>query len=436
VEVQAEAVPTPTITFNGQSAVNVANNTTPIPVVVGQQIALTVTWSGGTPQTESWGVNDPQGNAISSVVGNYNGLAQSNQLTTIPLPASGPCRATAPCFTFYFVWAGSSGQTTQQVKYTWTINNAPPASALITFSIEGPVVTAQSLSVTFAPAQIVLDTSFSPPAYALELGYTNATYGATFTAAATLPTNVGGPPVGKGQYEYVQTLFGDQRTQLPYNSSYTPGAPQICNATPYPDGPGGNDGSLGLDAAFPYPWRAQNGTLQASLQNSLPLPYTGDSPTTGIPPTVGEKLRNFSATMYLLWDPALPANYLLSAPTPVKCVAAHTDRQPDGSNQSYPTECASIPVPLASLAWGLKACGINTLNPTGGTNLTSSGGSGGASNGTAWSMSCGIPNGGPSGAVPQTTVLQPNASNRYSYPQWGTVVRNLQVVDQTNAPCQ
>jgi hypothetical protein len=189
------------------------------------------------------------------------------------------------------------------------------------------------------------------------------------------------------------------------------------------------DKSIGLDTQFPYPWRAQ----VASGKTGLPFPYTGDSRTTFIRDAFGEKLWSFSAIMYLMWDPALPDNFQLSAPAPTSCHAAHTDRDNSTGNfTTTDTECKSIPVPLANLKWGFKDCGINTLNPSGGTNLDAQGKPGGEGNGSAFSMACSATSGGPYG-----TVLIPSAANGYSFPQWGTVITGFSYFDQaTGAACQ
>jgi hypothetical protein len=85
---------------------------------------------------------------------------------------------------------------------------------------------------------------------------------------------------------------------------------------------------------------------------------------------IGESAVKFSATMYLLWDPALPDG----------CNPA--DKV--GGNAATPSTCTgSIPVPLGKIDWGFSANAINTLNP----NLP------GTSNGTGWIMQpCAGPN--------------------------------------------
>jgi len=59
-------------------------------------------------------------------------------------------------------------------------------------------------------------------------------------------------------------------------------------------------------------------------------------------------LAAFSATMHLMWDPALPSG----------CTPASTDPH---SLVSTPSTCTSIPVPLSSVTWHWSGGAINTL---------------------------------------------------------------------------
>jgi IPT/TIG domain len=380
----ATAVPHVSFTTPSGGSQDVTNNATPVSVTVGQQIALTVTWSGVViPQTESWVVNDALGNSLTSVVGNYNGFAQQGQLTMIQIPATTSCQATAPCFTFYFVWAGSSGEQTQTVVYNYTLTGGQNGSVRARFDVNGPILNSNSVAVTYGAAHV-------SPDWGLEFGdlTQGGTPGATFTAPNPIALGPHAAPGQNALYNYVQLVTGDTRTELPSNDpTHTTSNPQICNTT-----------TLGLDNVYPLPF---------GPPGQPPLNIFVDSPTTGLPTTLGERLRDFSATLYLMWDPGLSVGK--------SCVPSRTTAQagPPPTFTQFASNCASIPVPLVSIAWEFKACFINTLNPAGGTNLD------GSQNGTPWSVSCGQPK------PPQITVLQPGPGNNYAYPRWTSTFTNV-----------
>jgi hypothetical protein len=381
--------PALTITFNGQSTVNgqaVANNTTPIPVVVGQQILLAATVTGATVQSQSW--KDPSGNTLVNVVGGYalaydaNNIAQSGSVITLP-NANQPCQnLNQSCLTFYFVWAGTSGQTTQQVKYSWSAGNNVAGSAIVTFNIVGPTVNSQSLEATFGAAQIEPGT---PTISVLSFGSRDAVPGVNFNASAGFTTTQATAGIYNA-YEWVQLISHDSFTQFSNNdATHSESSPQIC---PTP--------TVGLDNVYPY----------VGISNGLKPFFTSanDSPAFGLQSPVAEKLRDFSATMYLMWDPALSSSQPSQSCLPANSVVANNIPQARKSG------CDSIPVPLASIQWGYKACAINT-NPSPSV--------------TAWIVSCGQSN--PPGTASQPangTPLQPAASNSYAYPQWRSVYLN------------
>jgi len=89
-------------------------------------------------------------------------------------------------------------------------------------------------------------------------------------------------------------------------------------------------------------------------------------------------MRNFSATMYLMWTPRYAPN----------CAGS---------------TCA-VPVPLGSVNWSMCGGAVNTLNPNGANN--------------GWTLTCASPS---QGNAPPT--LQFNAAP--GYPEWDAAAANL-----------
>ena len=113
---------------------------------------------------------------------------------------------------------------------------------------------------------------------------------------------------------------------------------------------------LGLDGGYPYP--PYNTFAVTDAPGRLDL-YT----------YVGEVGEAFDATMYVMWDPAIP---------PVgqnSCTPASVNTTTRPYYTYIPSTCASIPVPLGSVEWEWAACAIDTLAPTG--------------NGSSWLIGCG-----------------------------------------------
>src|SRR5208282_148618 len=99
---------------------------------------------------------------------------------------------------------------------------------------------------------------------------------------------------------------------------------------------------VGIDKTYPY---------------SYVYPAeTWDTPAAGLPnlTNYGEAWESFTATMYLMWDPAIPPSGQPS------CTPAKTVENADGSFTSSASTCASIPVPLSSVTWHWSGCAINT----------------------------------------------------------------------------
>jgi len=126
-----------------------------------------------------------------------------------------------------------------------------------------------------------------------------------------------------------------------------------------------------LDGIYPYPGQGANGLLAS------------DGPGVPLYSFFGEASKWFDATLYVLWDPAIP-------PTgQPNCATAWVDTSTTPYT-AHASTCASIPVPLASVTWGWSACAINT----------------GAGASPSWTLNCG-----------QAYADPPTASD---YPQWNS----------------
>ena len=110
---------------------------------------------------------------------------------------------------------------------------------------------------------------------------------------------------------------------------------------------------------------------------------------------MGEGAETLSATMYLMWDPAIPG------PGQQTCAPASTIRGADGNITSTASTCTgSIPVPLGYVNWGFSGDAINSVPNQ-------------SSNNQQWVLSCGKPS-------PATPTVQSSGT----YPPWTTPVRN------------
>jgi hypothetical protein len=93
-----------------------------------------------------------------------------------------------------------------------------------------------------------------------------------------------------------------------------------------------------LDGVYPYP--------------SATATSTNDSPGRfDLLGGMGEAAISFDATMYVLWDPALPAG----------CATAWTDTTTAPTYTPHASQCTSTPVPLGSVEWKWLPCAINAL---------------------------------------------------------------------------
>jgi hypothetical protein len=210
--------------------------------------------------------------------------------------------------------------------------------------------------------------------------------GITFTENSTSPGNA---PGSNASFRWVQ-LLTDKFQYLQPNQK------QQCLSSGYPNS--------ALDNLYPYATVPGSGTT------------TNDSPSG---PTLGtrtpeesENARVFNATMYLMWNPALP-----SGCTPPTTWALH-----NLAGTTYVTTpgqgCTSIPIPLGAVSWSTCADAINTLNSAVGP--------------SQWTLGC---------EVPQSASNGPAFNANSGFPQWQqtsqtsiTVNQNAQTPNDVCAP--
>lgn len=193
---------------------------------------------------------------------------------------------------FYWIDAGPQ----RIVQFNYQLSNGTQGNAKTTFTVIGPTQT----SVDISTGKILV----FKDAEGLELGFGDyldrSKVGIAFAASAALPS------ADNGTFLWVQIIKTDKDFLL------YPHLFQACTSTP------------GLDTGFPY--------LTLGSSN-----MANDSPYLLLPIDARIVAREFSARMYLMWDPDLP-----SGCTPPLA--------PSGA-----TNCSSIPVPIGYADWGFRA---------------------------------------------------------------------------------
>ncbi len=340
--------PTPEIMFNGSDETN--QTTT---VVVGQQIHLSAQIAlpqGQTIQSQSWTV---PGTAIAGYTANLN------QGTVVPLTDKA-----SQDITFYWVYPQTSSQF---VTYTCCLSNGAclPNPVHVSFTVDGP--TSVSMTATAGSPEATFRTFATGTWPALAFGDPvdpDVPAGMLFRASVTSPQI--DPTGGLLAVQLVSRdswfeLTSDGVSTIQY--AVSPSNPPVLDVT-------------ADDLNYPYEDTGSN------------ILKTSDSPDIRAEDDEGELQRNFSATMFLMWDPVLPSG----------CFPA--------TSQSA-TQCSSIPVPLGYISWQFSGAMTNTLN------TQSSPNSDGAPNNTTWIVnSCGGCN------SPLTFYPSQASQNNYGYPTW------------------
>jgi hypothetical protein len=316
--VEAAPAPAPRIIFNGHDITGTAQN-----VVVGQQIGLSVSGlpTGVSVTSQTWApaaIGTGQV-TLGSIVGGYNASAASGQIVNSPPLSSNTPTSTGTSYNITFYWT-QTGSGQYKITYSYCLssgNCSDPQQATATFNVGGPTgnLLLQANMLTDGSGVQVLPNGGAPILSTTGIPLGAGSVGITFSTNATAPTGY------NQSFTWVQLL-----TSLQYQF--------VNSAGPFSQYPAPVSG---LDNSFPY--------------TSASSTTTNDTPHTNLPSIYGEGWEAFSATMYLMWDPGLPAG----------CVPAKTVQNPDKSFTSTPSTCASIPVPLSSVTWHWSGCAINTL---------------------------------------------------------------------------
>ncbi len=347
--IQSSGAPTPQIFFLGN---NISGASQPTAVLAGQQIALTAAVNlpaGVIITSQSWSI--PTGTAIGGYTASTGGVGCVTPVT-IPFDNTGYCgqppSLTTSAYTFYWVQAIP----VRQITYTYNASNGMSATGTATFNVGGP--TAPNITATVGIMKVLpitpdnrVDPSGIPRLILLGVQRPGGEVGIQFLATANLP------PANPGTFSWAQLISNDVVQVIKSTGSQT--CPIMASAPP------------ALDNNYPY--GRPGGNL---FTQNVQYDTVTDGPALPLG-SQGEAKRTFSARMFLLWNSGLGA---------------------------------SLPVPLASIAWQMAGDTINTLNPSLGTNSTT------------WTAPC---SNTPTGAC---QVSMPTVDANQSYPTWLTAYTN------------
>ncbi len=367
VQVNADAAPLPRFVWGQGFAACQAANPVPGAVVVGQQIALTacIQLSGGAQiQSESWAPLTPGGTAV----GNYTVTYDANNVATsasVQPVINATCGTSSSCTYGPFYWVDQGSRT---FTFSYTLTSGVSRSASVTLNVTGPT----NASIAANPANpVIVRQAATGPVISLGQSTPATSSGMQFSVTPTpssvqqsLP-NLIGP---HANYQLVQVVNAETITERTDKGVFSCVPKALSSPTP-------------IDVNYPYPSNQLSMTSNDSPASGL------NYSTMGAGYSLYEFRRDFSVTMYLMFDPALPSGNDSSSCFPA-FAASQTTR---GKSACH----GSIPVPIGSLSWRYCANGLNSLNPS-------------------WIVTpnCSI-NGVPSGFVSGTT-----------YPTWQTVVVN------------
>jgi hypothetical protein len=337
---------------NGSPTYSGASETS---VFAGQQILLCILPppAGFQILSQSWSFDN-----ILDITGGFtNAIGNGGQ----PSAANGGMEAEDPSLTvssleFYFV----NPNTTETATYSWTLNTGT-SQTTADFQINGPTgnllpnafAQSNNTGTSLSNAQNISAALMSMTNSPLKSGvgvFLSDNAEPVSNGAQCPPMPGKAPAAGCGQFIWVQILESvTQSLVIPSGDTSTP-----------------NNASSQLDGTYPY----FNGPNYSNA--------TWDSPGLGLLHDWGEGAESFNATMYVLWDPALP----------VGCIPAWTDTQTTPYYTPHASTCTSIPIPLGSVQWGWSACAINALAPAAGSGTTPS-----------WFLQCGTGSGNSSGVA-------------------------------------
>jgi hypothetical protein len=369
VTVQPVQAPVPTI-FRGLNANNQCQGNSITnqnqPVVVGQLIQFT----GCVPNSvssipvssSSWQVNDATFYSTHVTAGFViTPTAQGAQGSGGYLPLSpSTCNGKYCDFApkFYFVTQG-----TYTFTYSYSLSNGTSNSASVTYVVKGPTPTGRGIA---SGEDGEIDCASTAFICASDPGNASLLTSGTDTSLKYLATPSIEHPFSTGiLFHIAATDPEDSQTSNP--SAYqwvqllAPSTDRVL-AAGIPPSASQEVQPAGLDNFYPYP-QGDNTPDRGT--------YAGDSPGVEISynrfngytiTAIGEYQDSFQATMYLLWDPSLNADGVV---TPGCAASRSYSAGGDTTNTiSQTSQCSgSIPVPLASVTWGYCGNAIQTLQP-------------------------------------------------------------------------
>jgi hypothetical protein len=351
-----------------QNGTNIAGTQS---VYIGQQIGF----SGCVPQSvadlvisESWQPTPP---SSGYAIGGFS-VNNSTYAETLTPVTNTVCGTTQNCDYNTFYWTQTG---TYTLTFSYVLINGNSNSGSVTFSVSGPtgnLLIQPSMPTNGSGVQVSGSTLKTTGVFVNG----QCCVGISFTSNATMPSSSSVPPPGTNQgFQFVQMI---NSIQSEYITSTAP-PPYVTPASP----------GSGLDNSYPYAYFSPTMTV--------------DSPNEGLPSGYGEGWESFSATMYLLWDPALG---------PTGCTPAKTTQTIDQNGilhfASTASTCTSVPVPLSSVTWHWSGCAINTLVNQ--PNQTTQ---------TTWILS--TSNGCPVQTLGNPQSVTPSTPSN-GYPVWGTNV--------------
>jgi len=292
----------PSIYFNGANITDTSTSS-PTPVLVGQQIYLTIQLADGSdPGTVATSI-DWTVPGVS--IADFSVSSNASSAKVVPLT-----QTEQPTIVFFWVSTGGSATVPLTVKYSYCVdaNKQSCASASATFNVSGP--TNATTTAKPGPAELMSYTDGDYTGPSLLFGDNGANPGMTFTAQMNFPSTL---PEEDQAAMFVQLVNSDNFKNLTHSGTTT-----SCT---------GPANAPALDSHYPM-----NNASKMVADDVPTAPLEDDDDL-----EFAESQRLFSAITYLMVPaPSTPCNSGLG----VSC---------------------SVPVPLGSTTWQFNGNAINTL---------------------------------------------------------------------------
>lgn len=325
-------LPPPTIVIGTDisacGGTNIANQNQT--VFAGQQITIVGCIPQGVQGTNpTWSVQ-----SILDLTGGYCAPYAYTQCTDNPNAGeelADPMMTNAN-ISFYWVNPG----TTEVATFTYTDSvSGLQASAPVPYTIQGPTGVSVANDPNyggFSPVEIYWNTIYNASWMGLGYGKTKPSQSGIVLSVQPWAYTSGQNGTGQNStYTWVQ-LINNDKIRLRYDQSFNAACSGAQSCTCYPPG---LPGAAELDSFYPY-----SNSNKANSQDFV------DSP--GTPLADNEQEQVFSATTYLMWDPALGS---------AGCTPAYVD----ASNVPHQSTCSgSIPVPLGTISWNWSGDAVDT----------------------------------------------------------------------------